>query len=521
MNHIKNLLEGISTISFNVKIDAITNDSRAVTKNTLFLAFPGVRVDAREHISEAIVQGASAILYENKDGFTYSHESIPCVGILDLKNKQSIIAARFYNFPGKKIPIIGVTGTNGKTSITQFIAQALPVAHQSMRAASITSDQPVQTVRVTSAQPVRAASVASDFLQYARTGIIGTLGYGFPPYLKKLPNTTPDSLQLQKIFAELIDQGATTIAMEVSSHGLAENRVENIDFHTAVFTNLTQDHLDFHGTMDNYRDAKALLFQKPGLKNAVINIDDDTGKYFAEKYREQLKIITYSKNNKNADIFVINKKSTDIGFDLTLQTPWGQGDCFLPLIGDFNIDNALAVLGVLGLHLSAPLPMLLKAISQLKAVSGRMQLLKLNYSPSVIIDYAHTPDALEKVLAHVRAHCSGKLFCVFGCGGNRDKTKRPKMGAIAAKFCDEIIITNDNPRNEDPETIAKEIAVVIDKHYEIELNRVKAIEKTLEKAGKNDWVVIAGKGHETDQVIGDDVLHHNDAECALNFLKTH
>lgn len=466
------------------KITSITNNSRDVIKNTLFLAFPGVHVDARHYIGNAIAQGASAILYENKDGFFYHDENIPCVGVADLKNKQASIAAQFYDFPAKKMRVIGVTGTNGKTSITQFLSQLLSMDDQSMGAT--TSD--------------------------IKTAVIGTLGYGFPHQLKKLPNTTPDGLQLQKIFFELLSQGAKAVAMEVSSHGLVENRVDQIDFDTAVFTNLTQDHLDFHGTMENYRAAKELLLQKQGLKNAVINADDETGQYFAKKYYDKLNVITFSKTNHNATIYLENKIFTENGFDLIIKTPISTVAFHLPLIGEFNIENILAVIGVL-YALKKLDEKTAELLSHIEAVSGRMQLIHKNHLPFVVIDYAHTPDALEKALQSVRAHCRGKLWCIFGCGGNRDKTKRSKMGMIAAKFADCVVITNDNPRDEDPLTIAQEVVAGVNRECIIELDRALAIQNTLKKADKNDWVLIAGKGHETDQIIGNQVLHHNDAEC--------
>jgi UDP-N-acetylmuramoyl-L-alanyl-D-glutamate--2,6-diaminopimelate ligase len=468
------LIENIHAVTQDAMIETITNNSRDVIHNTLFLAFPGTHVDARQFISNAIAQGASAVLYENSDGFVYSHDSIPCVGIADLKERQAEIAARFYDLPGKKVPVIGVTGTNGKTSITQFIAQLLHVPKN-----------------------------------IDNTGVIGTLGYGFHQALTKLSNTTPDGLQLQKALRELIDAGATNIAMEVSSHGLAEHRVDHIDFHTAVFTNLTQDHLDFHGTMENYRAAKELLFQKPGLKNVVINIDDETGRYFAEKYSSSLNVITYSKNNTSASIFVRTKKNTPDGFDLSVQTPTAIVDFHLPLIGEFNIENILAVIGVLTVF-AAPIN-----LSALLPVPGRMELIKRPHSPYVIIDYAHTPDALEKALQSVRLHCTGKLFCIFGCGGNRDKTKRPRMGAIAEKYADVVVITNDNPRDEDPDIIAAEVAAGMKGAHEIVLDRVDAIQQTLKKANENDWILLAGKGHETDQIIAGKTLYHSDAACVL------
>lgn len=483
---LENLLE--RTVVFpSVEIFSITNNSREVTKNTLFLAYPGEKSDGRQYISQAIAQGAVAICYDPSDDFVVENIEVPCIPIKNLKIKQSDIAARFYDFPSEKIPVIGVTGTNGKTSITHFIAEAL-----------------------------------------GDCGVIGTIGYGFPFQLKKTMNTTPDGLQLQKILAELIDQGAKTIAMEVSSHALSQQRVNNIQFHTAVFTNLTQDHLDFHVTMENYRDAKELLFKNMAeaaaathQPTAVINIDDEAGQYYAEKYQHHLNVITYALKNKNADIVAEKWSPTSKGFDVSVKTPWGDGKFHCPLIGEFNIANVLAVLGVLG-NLKMPLTDIFKKLSQLKTVNGRMQLFYQENKPHVIVDYAHTPDALEKALNSVRSHCDGKLICVFGCGGDRDKTKRPKMGSIAEQLADQIIITNDNPRSEDPHQIAEEILNgAKNKHqFSVVLDRGQAIEKAIQMAGKNDWVLVAGKGHETEQIIDENVLHHNDGEVVQLQLKS-
>ncbi|EKD92430.1 MAG: hypothetical protein ACD_29C00011G0002 [uncultured bacterium] len=491
---VSQLLKNLANISFNIpskfadiSIQHITNDSRAVTQNGLFLAFPGEKNDGRDYIAKAAKQGAIVICYENlnfQSRFMQSlnlseRENILFVPIENLKQKQGIIAARFYDFPGKKLKIIGVTGTNGKSSITHYIAQSLCCP------------------------------------------VIGTLGYGFLPNLIKTMNTTPDALELQKILFELKNQGAKIVAMEVSSHGLVENRVENIFFDIVVFTNLTQDHLDFHQTMKNYRSAKELIFQLPGLKYAVINIDDHAGKYFAKKYENKLSIITISSNkNKNADINVKKLVAIENGFDLNINTPFGFGSFYLPLLGKFNIQNSLAVLGVLGI-LKMPFRSILKKMTQLQNVTGRMQLYQFKNTPRVIVDFAHTPDALENILKTLRNHSDQKLWCVFGCGGDRDRTKRPKMGKIAETYCDKIIITNDNPRSELPEKIAQDILHGISNQSKvtIQLDRQKAIQTVIQLADQHDLIVVAGKGHETEQIMKDEILHFNDGEAVMAQLK--
>src|SRR3989338_7960901 len=455
-------------------ISSITNNSREVVPGSLFLAYPGDASDGRNYILQAVEKGACEIYYDPSGDFCLPDVSVPAKPVENLRVKQSEIAAQFYGFPARAMRVIGVTGTNGKTSITQFIAQ-----------------------------------VISDCT------VIGTMGYGFLSHLKKTANTTPDGLQLQKIFSEFKSQGVKTVAMEVSSHALSQERINDIPFETVVFTNLTQDHLDYHGTMENYRDAKEKIFQTPQLKNAVINIDDATGQYFSNKYRDELNIITYSLSNSSADIFVEEKTRCDYGFLLTIKTPWGRGSVTLSLLGEFNIDNALAVIGVLGLQ-KISFDEIIKTVSRLHPVSGRIELLKLKAMPYVVIDYAHTPDALEKILKNARLHCHAKLWCLFGCGGNRDKTKRPIMGEIAARLADRVIITNDNPRFESDDIIAREIlnGAVGKNKCDIILNRKKAIESAVQIADEHDWIVIAGKGHETEQVIGDQALPHNDKQCA-------
>lgn len=480
MKTLLSLLENLTdlkSVDSSIRIESITNNSRNATKNSLFLAYPGEKVDGRKYIVDAIHKGATAICYEPSIDYNLPEITIPAIPVKNLKTKQSDIAARFYDFPSTKVPVIGVTGTNGKTSVTHFIAQCLD-----------------------------------------RCGVIGTMGYGMGAAETKTQNTTPDGLQLQTLFAELIGHGAKAIAMEVSSHALAQQRVNDVLFHTAVFTNLTQDHLDYHGSMEDYRDAKALLFQHPGLKNAVINIDDDAGKYYVEKCGK-INIITYSQQDANADIFITKCTSKQNGFDIAVKTPWGNAEFHLPLIGEFNIQNVLSVLGVLGI-LKIPFDDIIKKLSQLKTVRGRMQLIHAENKPHVIIDYAHTPDALEKALQSVRSHCSGKLICVFGCGGDRDKTKRPLMGGIADRLADSVIITNDNPRSENPDRIAQDIlqGVKNKNNCTVELDRVLAIQKAIQSAEKNDWVLIAGKGHETEQIIGEQAHHHDDYECVMRFV---
>ncbi len=337
------------------------------------------------------------------------------------------------------------------------------------------------------------------------------------PHLKKSLNTTPDGVRLQKMIAECVSDGAQYLVMEVSSHALVEKRMAHVQFHTAVFTNLSREHLDFHKTMGDYRDAKAQLFQQPGLKNAIINIDDPVGDFMIQSAPGNVNIYTYSTQlNAQADIVATNFYSTKSGLFATIKTPWGSGDVEIGLFGEFNLQNCLAVVGVLGV-LGMSFDTILQRISQLGPPPGRMTVYHQSNFPTVAIDYAHTPDALEKALKALRNHCEGKLWCVFGCGGERDHGKRAQMGAIAAQLSDRVVITNDNPRGESPESIANDILSGIKDEAvsDVVLDRAQAIENTIEKADSDDVVLVAGKGHETTQTIGDRVMPFSDVDVVL------
>lgn len=476
-----------------IQVQSITHDSRKVVKGALFLAFPGLHVDGRNFISNAIAQGVAAVVYENSEGYQLPDEfksiPIPLVGINQLSAKIGIIASRFYHDPTHQMTVIGVTGTNGKTSVSQFIAQALTSQHR-------------------------------------RCAVIGTLGKGFLPTLESTGYTTPDAITLQKDLAECLAQKADSIAMEVSSHSLSQHRVDGTQFTIAVFTNLTQDHLDYHKTMSAYGAAKAQLFQFPSLKYAIYNADDTFGRELIAKHPAHAKALVYSLDpTLSVDcpaIIVENITPTASGFSVEVRTPWGKGRFQSTLPGRFNISNLLAVLAVLG-ALNIPLPSALAALEQLQPVTGRMQSFGgVEGKPQVVVDFAHTPDALLKVLASLREHCSQKLWCVFGCGGDRDRGKRPQMGAIAAQYSDYIVITNDNPRTESPEQIAAEIqAGIPPKHpVHLELDRVLAITYALRSAGPEDVILIAGKGHETEQIIGRESFHYSDIETVQKALKS-
>jgi UDP-N-acetylmuramoyl-L-alanyl-D-glutamate--2,6-diaminopimelate ligase len=493
MRRLSELLQNIAPLSpqEDRAVESITQDSRCVAAGTLFLALPGLRVDGRDFISAAIASGAVAILYENSDAYQLpalsSPQKIPIIGVPHLDAHIGLVASRFYGSPSQQMTVIGVTGTNGKTSITQFIAQALTAAQR-------------------------------------RCAVIGTLGKGFLPNLTTTGYTTPDAIGLQRDLAECLAHGADSVSMEVSSHSLSQHRVAGVEFDIAVFTNLTQDHLDYHGTMEAYGAAKARLFQFSSLKHAIYNVDDPFGRELLAQHPSSAQALAYSIDSQttaSCPLIVAEQITpTAQGFTMQIRTPWGTGSLHSPLLGRFNLSNLLAVLSVLG-ALDIPLSLCLSALESLTPVAGRMQAFGGGQGqPRVIVDYSHTPDALKQALMSLREHHPRKLWCVFGCGGDRDRGKRPQMGAIAAEYSDAVVLTNDNPRSELPEQIAADIQAGIPEQavLHIELDRAAAIAYALKAAAPEDIVLIAGKGHETEQIIGKRILPFSDIETVKKLL---
>jgi UDP-N-acetylmuramyl-tripeptide synthetase len=487
---LKNLLIDIIDITeINTQADClitgITADSRKVKAGDLFLAYRGEISDGHEFISDAINNGAVAILCENKNKLL---AKITVIVIPDLKEKIGLLAARFYGNPAKDLTIIGVTGTNGKTTITQFIASSL-------------TDLGISC------------------------GVIGTIGVGFPGKLLPTINTTPDPITLQYWLAKFKKEGAQAVAMEVSSHSLIQQRVNGIAFKIAVFTNLTREHLNYHKTMKEYGKAKEILFMRPELQYAVINIDDKFGHDLIKKLkkiRKNLKIYSYTAKNINLETPAIkaeNIKFAITGIAANIVTPWGSGLLKSSLLGGFNLSNLMAVIGVLGV-MKIKFPEILAKMARLKTVNGRMQTFGGGEKPLVVVDYAHTPDALEQVLLVLRECCLGSLWCVFGCGGNKDTGKRPIMGQIAERYSDYVVITNDNPRTEDPEVIINDILQGVTNHLKIKImqDRRAAILAAIDCAKASDIILIAGKGHEDYQVIGTEKIMFSDQEIVINAL---
>ena len=454
-----------------VVFDRIVSDSRHAGPGALFVALKGSRHDGRQFIAQVIHQGVSAVLSENEH--TREENGIPVIGIPDLSARLGEIADCFYGSPGASMQVVAITGTNGKTSIAQLIARAV-------------------------------ASMGR------KAGVLGTLGNGLIGELSPSTHTTLDPLQLHHWLARFRDSGADVVALEASSHGLEQGRLNGVRIRTAIFTNLTRDHLDYHGTMASYQAAKAKLFQWSGLDTAILNADDPASEAFAVLLTPDVRCWRYSQNPASpAEFAALAVKPSLEGLFVRCRTPFGDCDLNTRLLGRFNISNLLAVLAGL-LSVGVGLDDAVAAISRLEPVPGRMQCLGGN-GVMVVVDYAHTPDALEKVLTALREHVQGSLWCVFGCGGDRDAGKRPLMGCIAARLADVGVLTSDNPRSEDPETIIGHILTGIQggANVRVILDRREAIRAAILSAEAGDMVLVAGKGHEDYQEI-QGVRHHFD-----------
>ena len=465
-------------------------DSRQVRAGDVFLACDGVQRRGRDFIPAALANGAIAIVYEIAAGETaplplLTGDETPQIAVVNLAQRAGLIAERFYNEPSRDLFMVGVTGTNGKTSCSHYLAQALDSAA-------------------------------------APCGIIGTVGNGLLGDLQSGTHTTPDAVSLHALLAALRDEGARSVVMEASSHALDQGRVNAVAFDVAVFTNLTRDHLDYHGDMAAYGAAKQKLFHQPGLRYAVTNADDDFGRGLLANLRTEVQAVSYGLGGAAADAIPHLQASAvqlhDDGMRFSVQSPWGAGEVRLPLLGRFNVSNVLAVLATLlitGMEFNEAL----RRLARLEAVTGRMQRFGGGNAPLVVVDYAHTPDALEQALMALRAHCRGLLWCVFGCGGDRDRGKRPLMGAVAARLADRVVITDDNPRSEDPAASAADIMEGSgDAAAEVIHDRAAAIARALQAATAGDVVLIAGKGHETYQQIGTQYLPFSDQAVVARLL---
>jgi UDP-N-acetylmuramoyl-L-alanyl-D-glutamate--2,6-diaminopimelate ligase len=470
------------------RIRGLALDSRQVQPGDLFIALGGGRVHGAAYIAEAVERGAVAVLVEGQAlPGSAAEYARPVLTATELRAKVGIIAARFYGEPSRAMMLYGITGTNGKTSVCQFIAQAL------------SCDVPC--------------------------GVIGTLGSGLYGKLQSTGHTTPDAITLQKQLAAQYDAGARAVVMEVSSHALDQQRVAGAAFDVAVFTNLSHEHLDYHGDMAAYALAKRRLFQYAGLKVAVLNLDDDTGASWYGELRGQLQCIGYgfgvaARQAAGAVLYGSDVQLSPVGLSFSISSPWGEARLATALLGRFNAANLLAALGALlagGMNFASAV----QRLKQVQTVPGRMERFGTAQQPTVVVDYAHTPDALEQVLKALRGHCTGILWCVFGCGGERDRAKRPLMGQLAEALADRVVLTDDNPRSENPWDIIEDIQRGMkerDVAYVVR-DRAAAIRHAIGMAGVGDIVLVAGKGHETEQLIAGQVLSFSDRDEVARCLQ--
>lgn len=484
------LLKGWATLQKNhstISIRGLSIDSRLTTAGDLFIALQGLQQHGLQHSQHAISNGAVAIVWESSEEINQRDlpSDVPCIEIFGLEAKLGLISKRFYHNSTKHMHIIAVTGTDGKTSVSQFIAQALQKLNVSC-------------------------------------GVIGTLGYGVYPHYDAATHTTPDAIRTHALLNDYYLAGAKHAVIEASSHGLSQGRLNGVEINTAVFTNLGRDHMDYHDSIEDYGNAKRLLFQSEKLQNAVINIDDDFGLHLAKEFSDQLNVITYSiqVDATHSDSFIkavnIEVEAGSTHFDV--QSSWGSANITTKLVGNFNVNNLLAVLGAL-LAQGTAFDEAVRVVESVQTVPGRMEFISTN--PAVVIDYAHTPQALANVLKVLGEHCVGKLWCVFGCGGDRDQGKRKLMAEAVEEYADIAIITDDNPRFEDPDAITNEVVSGFSGSFPYTLlhDRREAIHYAIKNAKQHDLVLIAGKGHETVQIIQGKQLPFDDKKIANEVLK--
>ncbi len=518
VNHLQTLLDGFCDLSgvknAGLTFKGLSLNSKKVHEDFLFLACDGVGNTSHHGIAyagEAINKGASCIAWEPADELQEMPQSctvagkndVPLIRVESLLEKSGEIAARFYRHPSRELCIIGITGTNGKTSCTHFIAQLIRIMEKSVS-------------------------------ENNTCALIGTLGNGRIGKLQQSSHTTPDAVTLQGLMADYRDQQVNTVVMEVSSHALAQGRVNGIEFDVAVLTNLSRDHLDFHGDMKSYANEKLKLFLNPQLKNILLNKDDvfsaqiikqlKKASSVGRKRKTQPTLLTYARKDQKADFYASDVRLNKTGIEFKLHRSGNIYAVKSVLIGDFNIDNLLAAIAVLeqqGFGLS----MIINAIKELTTVPGRMEKIVpqtgAKQQPLLVVDYAHTPDALVKALQAMRAHTEGKLWCVFGCGGDRDQGKRALMAEAVEQYADEIIVTSDNPRSESPEKIIEDIlsGFKVPHKVRVEIDRSRAIEQALNLLENNDALLIAGKGHENYQEIKGQKIAFSDKSCIEHFYK--
>lgn len=494
---IKELLAIFNIEAPDIDITDLVLDSREVAIHKAFVAVKGHDLDGRDFIPQAISLGAKVILAESENAESHGdvemREQSIIIHFYQLNQKLSALAECFYHSPAEKLDLVAVTGTNGKTSTVQLITQL-------------------------------------RYLLGDSSASIGTLGTGiYEPgsALISSKNTTPDAIQMQRLIAQFQLAGATQVAIEASSHALVQGRINSVCTKTAVFTNLTRDHLDYHGSMSEYARAKRLLLDQPGLQYLVVNIDDPESEVWLQKVAEDVEVVVCAvEPSIDLDAFphkfcvATNVSFLSNGCEISIDSSWGKADIHIELLGRFNVANLLAALSVQLLN-GFSLKQLAKVSEHLTPVAGRMEIFENPNGANIVVDFAHTPDALEQTLLACSNHCTGQLVCIFGCGGDRDQGKRSLMGSIAEQHADSIIVTNDNSRSEDPKQICQQIlsGCRAPEAVQIELDRKRAIQLALAQTQHNDLIVVAGKGHENTQIIGRQTLEYNERAYVNNLLK--
>jgi len=480
------LLQGIVSVPsvFDVTIHGLQTDSREVSSGDAFVALAGAATPADQYVESAVAAGATVALLESEtEQECWEHHGALVVPVVGLRQLLGKIAARFYEHPSRRLRLIGVTGTNGKTSVSHYIAQLL----------SLTGTP---------------------------CGVLGTLGYGMPGAMQEASHTTPDVVQANRVLSRVLAKGARAAAMEVSSHGLDQGRVDGLNITGAVFTNLTRDHLDYHGSMEAYGAAKARLFEREDVHFSVINFDDPFGRQLYETLDGKCDRIRYSLHEPQTELWLKEFQPTDGGFDAVIDGEWGAFELSVPLMGSFNASNVLAAVATV-MTLGATVEQVQQAAKQLIPPPGRLERFCSADGVRAVVDYAHTPDALANALAALRPHVTGRLICVFGCGGDRDSGKRPEMAKEAEKSADVIVVTDDNPRTESPEAIVQDVLAGFSSQDSATVihDRAEAIRFAVSMATSEDLVLIAGKGHEAWQEIAGKKLPFSDAAHVRQMLK--
>lgn len=478
------LLAGFGAAAPDLEVTGIEMDSRRVSTGDLFLACNSQGGDSRHHglafLDQALERGAAAVAWEPAAGWARPDIAVPEVAVEQLSARVGEIAARYYGRPSERLYCVGITGTDGKTSTAYLLAQAL------------------DRLKVPAAY-------------------LGTLGSGRVGQLRAATHTTPDPVSLQRLLAAWCSEGVQACAMEVSSHALDQQRVAGLHFDVAILTNITRDHLDYHGTVERYAAAKRCLFERPERYAAVFNRDDPHGASWAEEFGNRAAVTVYGIEGdkpRGPHLIARELRLTPEGIRFEIDSHLGRATLHSRLLGRFNVYNLLAALGAL-LARDLPLDAAVAALAESQTVPGRIEGFRgPKAEPMVVVDYAHTPEALEQILKAVRAHTPGRLFCVFGCGGDRDRGKRPLMGAVAAQLADQIVVTDDNPRSERPQAIVEDILAGLEPAARaaarVVHDRAQAIRGAIAEAGANDVVVVAGKGHETTQTYGSEAREFSD-----------